>query len=434
MAPAGTRGRQQAGHRGICGFRVRPPRPRAPPPLFRRALLRRVLVLASVLWLSCAAGVAVAVEALPRTVEEVERYLSEHGGSLSEQFAGYNDTVGLLRSPNGSRKLMGAYWSLQRLDGERVFLIGQIEVGRGAWDSASGRFTFEFLWRGGGLDLVRHGPAPPQQKGGVTGEIGTDCSPNYFSHRPCPDTARRWTEFSQLYGLPLDRSSATIFQAFAEHDFRTGERLLAEALGEPPDAVRSVFPLQAEVEALNLSRYQRNLESPCDLNSYGSRPCPEIEGVFRSFARRHGLPEGPAAAQMFAAYAAGDFRSGDALYALARDLPRPRYEQPTTGIGREAARAGLRPAAAGEAGDCALNPFATRPCLGALVAWQDFRERYRLPDELESARIFEAYAEGDFKSGDALFAEAKGVSVAQLLEAAGVPADRLVIEVYPGRR
>lgn len=387
---------------------------------------------AAALWL--AAGPAGALDPPLRPVEEVERYLSEHQDALREQVEAYNGRVGVLRSQNGSTRLLGAFWRVQRLDGDRVFLVGRIEVGRASWDGKYGRFSFEFQWRGGELKLLGHGPPPALQDAGVKEGIGQECVPNYYAPNPCLDTIQRWTDFSRIYGLPLDRSSAAIFQSFAQDDFRTGDRLLAAALGEPAPVVESAFALQDEVDALNLSRFQQNLESPCDLSPSGPKPCPQIEGVYRAFAQRHGLPEGPASAQMFAAYARGDFRSGDTLYALAMNLPRPTYDEPTTGIGRDAALAGLRPGGPGETGECSLNPHATRPCLSSVEAWQAFRARYRLPDTLESARIFEAYAEGDFSEGDELFAEAKGVSVVQLLEAAGVEPDRLIIEVYPGRR
>lgn len=393
-----------------------------------------VLALACSLWLAGAARPAGAVEPPLRPLEAVERYIAGQGDALKAQVEAYNHRVGFLRSVNGSTQLLGAFWRVQRLDGDRVFLVGRIEAGRASWDARYGRFSFEFRWQDGALRLLGHGPPPALQEAGVKDGIGRECVPNYYAPNPCLDTVQRWTEFTRLYGLPLDRGSAQIFQAFAQADFRTGERLLAAALGEPSPVVESVFALQAEVDALNLSRFQQNLESPCDLSVYGPKPCPQIEGVYRAFVRRHGLPEGPATAQMFAAYARGDFRSGDTLYALAMDLPRPNYDEPTTGIGRDAALAGLRPGGPSETGECSLNPYAARPCLSSLEAWQAFRERYRLSDDLESARIFEAYAEGDFATGDELFAEAKGVSIAQLLEAAGVESGRLVIEVYPGSR
>ena len=66
--------------------------------------------------------------------------------------------------------------------------------------------------------------------------------------------------------------------------------------------------------------------------------------------------------------------------------------------------------------------------------WRDFAARYALDDRAEHARIFQAYAEGDYRAADQLFAQAKGVSLEQFLEASGVPTEGLVIEVYPGRK
>ncbi|MEM7172452.1 MAG: hypothetical protein AAF530_19950, partial [Pseudomonadota bacterium] len=66
--------------------------------------------------------------------------------------------------------------------------------------------------------------------------------------------------------------------------------------------------------------------------------------------------------------------------------------------------------------------------------WLDFAARYGLEDSRENAEIFQAYTEGTYKVADQLLAQAKGVTHEQLLEAAGVPRDDLIIEVYPGHR
>lgn len=391
--------------------------------------LLRALFLSATLWV----GGAVAADAPLHSQSVVEDYLSNRPDVLNEQLEDYNRRHGLVRSLNGSANLLNAFWTLRRFDGDRVYLLGRYEVGQGTWDHQFGRFLFEFRWRDGDLELIGHDADRMVQDQGVTGEVDSKgCTDNYYAPNPCLGTVKRWTEFSRLYGLPLDRNSATIFQAFAQQDFRTGEKLLAAALGEPSPATESVYPLQAQVDALDLGRFQRNMENPCDLNAFGPKPCPQIERIYERFIRRHGLPETAATARMFAAYAGGNFRAGDTLYALAKGLPRPNYEEPTAGIGRDAALAGLKQPPASEAGGCSLNPYAARPCLASVAAWRKFRERYRLPDDAESARIFEAYATGDFAEGDQLFAEAKGVSLVQLLEAAGVSTGRLIIEVYPG--
>ncbi|SMF32917.1 hypothetical protein SAMN06265365_11178 [Tistlia consotensis] len=393
-------------------------------------------LLAAVLAILCLAASGEAAQPPLRSQAEIEAYVSSHASDLQDQLQDYNREHGLVRGvTTGLTKVLSAFWTLQRFDGDRVFLIGRITAGKAAWDATLGRLLFEFQWQGGELKLVGHGKPPARQPGVVDddGRGGQRCVYNYFAPNPCLDTARRWTEFSEIYGLPKNRESAEIFEAFAQEDVRIGERLLASALGEPPPVTESVYELQAEVDALNLGRYQTNMENPCDLDAYGTKPCPEIDRVYHSFIASHGLPEGAATAQMFAAYAVGDFRRGDTIYALASNKPIPHYDEPTTTIGRDAAVAGLRPASPGEAGDCSLNPYGVRPCLDSVAAWQTFRARYQLADTAESARIFEAYAEGDFTAGDQLFAQAKDVSVAQLLEAAGVPSEKLVIEVYPGR-
>ena len=81
---------------------------------------------------------------------------------------------------------------------------------------------------------------------------------------------------------------------------------------------------------------------------------------------------------------------------------------------------------------CDLSPYGVRPCPETPRLWREFAATYELEDSAAGARIFAAYAEGSFRRGDQLLAAAKGVSLEQLQEAAGIPRTGLVIEVYPG--
>jgi len=126
---------------------------------------------------------------------------------------------------------------------------------------------------------------------------------------------------------------------------------------------------------------------------------------------------------MFEAYAHGDFKRADVIYALAKGLPVPAYGYIPTGIAAEIAALGLeRPSEQSNPDHaCENNPYASKPCLNSLQVWRDFAERYQLEDNPDNARLFQAYSEGDYRLGDQLMAEAKGVSLEQLHEAAGVP-------------
>jgi len=178
-----------------------------------------------------------------------------------------------------------------------------------------------------------------------------------------------------------------------------------------------------------------NEERPCDLNPFGPRPCPQIARLFQDFAARHGLALDRRTGNMFEAYANGDFRKADVIYALAMGLPVPAYGYIPTGIAEDTAIAALlsRPQPTTRI-ECENNPYRTRPCPGAIRAWREFAERYGLEDNAGNAQIFQAYTEGEFREADQLFAQAKGISIEQLHEAAGVPSKGLVIEVYPGAK
>ncbi len=67
-----------------------------------------------------------------------------------------------------------------------------------------------------------------QQRSGL--EVG-ECENNYYAINPCLDAVRAWREFAQRHGLPLDKRSADLFQAYVEGDEVTGDKLYAASKG-----------------------------------------------------------------------------------------------------------------------------------------------------------------------------------------------------------
>lgn len=378
-----------------------------------------------------------------KSADEVEAYMRENLGSFEERLAAYNKKHRIQTSASLLWDIGKVSWKIDRLEGDRAFLeINYTVAPRSFWPAAGGAI-FELKWVREDLKVVAHRAIPPSGRrgGGWVGDSNRDCVYNYYAPKPCPDTLQRWSEFAEHHGLPLNPESAAIFQSYKHHDVATGDRLMARARGQPDPGGESVFGLQAEIRAMNLSQYRGNLESPCGFNPYGERPCPEILGIFRRFAARHGLPADPNTATMFEAYARSDFQKADVIYALSIGLEVPAYGYLPTGIAREVAglRIRLDQLSQGGKNPCGANPYMPdhdryRPCPEALPIWRDFAARYGLDDNSQNARIFAAYAAGEYRVGDQLFANAKGVSLEQLLEAAGMPTRGLVIEVYPGRR
>lgn len=147
----------------------------------------------------------------------------------------------------------------------------------------------------------------------------------------------------------------------------------------------------------------------CQPNYYADNPCRAVIPLWREFAARHDLEENRRSADLFEAYIRGDYRMGDRLYAKAKGYELPRYGG-YEGPGSEVADLNLfqdrRCPACQE--QCSLNPFSDYPCVYAISLWRDFAKRNDLPLDRTSGRIFEAYAQRDFKRGDRLYTSATG--------------------------
>ena len=367
-------------------------------------------------------------------VAEAQNWFESNVRGITRVLADYNKRTQFLVHSERQWNIKITSWKIHRVEAGRVFAAVNIEIGR--WNQTTAGALFELLREGDRYSILGHGPIPKSESG--QGMLATSqnlgCVYNYFSPRPCIGTLRIWREFTELHGLEMDGQSAKILQAYKHHDFETGNRLMARAQGLPDPGGASVFGLQADVTALNLGQYQRNPKTPCDLNPYGVRPCPEVQQIFEDFAARRGLPATQQTANMFEAYGNNDFRRADVSYALAKGLPVPAYGFIPTGVAREVAALNLSQYQTNLKSPCDLNPYGVKPCLQTIEIWRDFAERYQLADNQRNAAIFQAYANGEFKQGDQLLAQAKGVSLEQLLEASGVPTEGLVIEVFPGRK
>ena len=67
---------------------------------------------------------------------------------------------------------------------------------------------------------------------------GAQCEHNYFAAKPCIATIHKWQAWADRNGLPRNAESARVFQAYAKHDYRTGDRLLARLKGVSEAEVR----------------------------------------------------------------------------------------------------------------------------------------------------------------------------------------------------
>ena len=369
----------------------------------------------------------------PKIAEVASRFESDIR-SITKSLGHYNKKahIAVHRDRHWNAKITD--WKIEGVEPDRFIARINFEVGR--WDPSPGAAIFEIIVEPDGYHFVSHRPLPKDLGG--AGVLATSqnlgCVYNYYASRPCPGTLRIWREFTELHGLEMNGETAKALQAYKHHDFETGNRFMARAQGLPDPSGESVFSLQAEITALDLSQYQNNPAEPCDLSPYGPRPCPEVVQIFKDFADKHGLEPDLQTAKMFEAYGNNDYRKADVTYALAKGLPIPAYGFIPTGVAREIAALNLSQYQKNPAEPCDLNPYGVKPCLETIEIWRDFAERYQLDDNQRNAAILQAYASGEYKQGDQLLAQAKGVSLEQLLEASGVPTEGLVIEVFPSRK
>ena len=371
---------------------------------------------------------------LPQDKAAFEAYFDANERDFLQHLGDYNDTYRLAPNKGGPTKVANLTWKFHEVRGDSLFLIIYFDSSTEWWHAQSFRGVFELKEQGGRLEIASHGPVPRDgtRSGGFLGDQGRGCVYNIYATKPCVDAKRLLNEFAKVHGLQVSPDTAAILQAYKHHDKSVGDRLMARARGLPAPASTSAFALHDEVRNMNRGGTLVGTEVGCDLDPYGARPCPDVLKRFNSFVARHGLPNNRRIANMFKSYAQGDFQTADAIYARSKGLPVPAYAYRASALSDEIASAGLSDINKGaETDPCSHNPYAIRPCLDSARQWSEFAARYQLADTVENARIFQAYADGDDRKGDQLFASAKGVTLEQFLAAAGVPTERFVVEIYP---
>lgn len=254
--------------------------------------------------------------------------------------------------------------------------------------------------------------------------LDTDCVNDVFAPKPCPDVLRVWEEFTERHGLPPTRETAEMLRAYIIRDYRRADRLYARAKGfqlpdEPPPSLSSIG---SEIAALGVPREQ-GTDTACTNDLLSPKPCQEAMRAWGIFARKHNLQLNAQTARMFYAYLQGDHQTGDELYAsLGQTASR---KAPRNPIHADVLAYGV-PREEGTDTACVNNPMANKPCLAAVRAWKQFSAEHDLPLDRQSADAFQAYVEGDPIKGDKLYAAAKGISVAQLLQERGIEVDEPV--------
>lgn len=372
-----------------------------------------------------------------RSMAETKAYIEENETDLWYSLRKYNEANQVVKHLHwvDAWNVQVYGWEVRRVAGDRAYVAIEYGVGTTTRKTLA-NVLFEMRWVGDDLSFADHEVITNRAKVFSAQDSGDDeCTFNYYSPRPCIEVMRKWREFVEIHDLPLDEESAAILQAYKQLEYDRGDRLMAAVKGIERPSESSVFALQDEVAAMNLSGASGDIE--CNWNPYGPKPCAEAVRLFREFAKRHDLEADEATANMFEAYADGNFRKADVIYALAKDLPVPAYGHVPSVAGRDVAadwHRTNRMKTDERTEKCEINPHGYKPCEGVVRMWRDFAARYELEDNPDNGRIFIQYVEGNYEIGDTHLAKAKGVSLETLMEASGVPVRGLTIEVYPGWR
>ena len=187
-----------------------------------------------------------------------------------------------------------------------------------------------------------------------------------------------------------------------------------ERYGEPLVPNDSYFPdIAREFAEFNLDKAYD--ERDCVHNYHSPQVCVESIPLFFQFAEREGLPISVDTAYMFNAFVRGEYARTDRLYARAKGYTLPTY----AGVGTEVAE--LVQVALGKhygekdvwEDNCKFNYYRPNLCPGTIEIWREFTERHGLGLSRVSARMFQAYARGNYRRGDRLFRAAKGIPEAE---------------------
>jgi hypothetical protein len=270
----------------------------------------------------------------------------------------------------------------------------------------------------------------------IIGSIPSDtaCTRGIADPKPCADLKAALEQIIEENDLPATPKTIAMLQAYAEGEWLKADRLYASVKGyELPDHLkeRTSDSLAREVAAFGVRAEVRD-DTSCKNDVFAPKPCPEAVRAFKQFARENGLPETRSTAEMFYAYVEGDKETGDELYAF---LSGKNANQPRNELLAEV-RSYRVPAEEKKDTSCENNYFAAKPCMAAVSAWRDFSRKHGLELTRQTADLFQAYVAGDEVTGDKLYAAAKGITVAELLQDRGVIVDEtsgqpLYVPIYP---
>ncbi len=148
----------------------------------------------------------------------------------------------------------------------------------------------------------------------------------------------------------------------------------------------------------------------CTHNYFDPHPCLDTLKNWREFVQFHDFELDRESAAIYQAYREHDVGRGDRLIARARGLGDPAGKS-AFGLQDHVASLNLEQYRGRMESPCGFNIYTERPCMEARRLYQDFLKKHGLDDSLESAAMFSAYAEGDFKTADTHYALAKGLPI-----------------------
>ena len=151
------------------------------------------------------------------------------------------------------------------------------------------------------------------------------CSLNPFSDYPCLHAISIWRDFAEKHGLPLDRKSGQIFEAYAQKDFARGDRLYTSTTGRSTMLGDEEPHSQIGDEANQfgfggIDRRCPACQEKCTYNYFADYPCVYAIQPWRDFAAKHGLPLDETSADIFQAYVERRFAEGDKLFAAEKGM------------------------------------------------------------------------------------------------------------------
>lgn len=152
-------------------------------------------------------------------------------------------------------------------------------------------------------------------------------------------------------------------------------------------------------------------DTECTRDIASPKPCPELKHILDEIIEKNGLPAGLQTAEMLKAYADGNYRKADRLYAAARGyaLPEELQDPVASTVGGEVAALGVVREEKQDT-SCTNDLYGAKPCLKAMQAFEQFARERGLAKSPETVAMFYAYVEGDQVTGDRLYASVTGTA------------------------